>query len=45
MATFGTVVIKQFLSVNSIVLEDIEIEGHPSDGQPCLVLKVKPYKL
>lgn len=34
MATFGTV-IKQFLSVNSIVLEDIEIEGHSSDGQPC----------
>ena len=43
MATFGTV-IKQFLSVNSIVLEDIEIEEHSSDGQPCLVLKVKPYK-
>ena len=43
MATFSTV-IKQILSVNSIVIEDFEIEEHSSDGQPCLVLKVKPYK-
>lgn len=43
MATFSTV-IKQLLSVNSIVIEDIEIEEHSTDGQPCLVLKVKPYK-